>query len=124
MPTISKDTAKEQDFGMAVDHTGTIGDYTVDFVTIRETHSLAQMLKGLPGDSCHCPHFGYLLKGKLTVTYADRVEEIGPGDVFLMSPGHVPAAEAGSEFIQISPTSEFEATMQQIAANMAQAQHT
>lgn len=121
MPKISKETATPQDFGVALDLTGTIGDYTVDFVTIRETHSLAEMLKGLPDDRCQCPHFGYLLKGRLTVSYADHDEEYLPGDVFLMSPGHVPAAEAGSEFIQISPTEEFVATMQQIAARLQHA---
>ena len=118
MPKISKETATPQDFGLALDCTGTLGDYTVDFVTIRETHSLAEMLKGLPNDNCACPHFGYVLSGRMTVSYADHDEEFGPGDVFLMTPGHVPAAEAGTELIQISPTAEFIETMRQIQAKL------
>jgi len=43
-------------------------------VTIRQGHSLAPLLHGLPGDSCQCPHWGYLLAGKITVSYADREE--------------------------------------------------
>ena len=101
---LSKDTAPDVgDFGAAIDRGGQLDDYTVDFVTIRESHSLASLLKGLPGDSCQCPHWGYMLAGKLTVSYADHEEVYQAGDAFYMPPGHVPAAEAGSEFIQFSP---------------------
>ena len=34
-----------------------------------------------------------------------------------MTPGHVPAAEAGSEFIQFSPRQELAETMVAITAN-------
>jgi hypothetical protein len=61
------------------------------------------MLKGLPGDSCQCPHWGYMLAGKITVSYPDHEEVYQAGDAFYMTPGHVPAAETGSEFIQFSP---------------------
>ena len=74
MPKISKETAPTvEDSGPALDISGPVDDYTVDFVTIRQEHSLAELLKGLPGDSCPCPHWGYLFAGKITVTYA------GPG---------------------------------------------
>ena len=107
MPKISKESAPNvEDFGPAPDISGPLDDYTVDFVTIRQEHSLAALLKGLPGDSCPCPHWGYLFAGKITVTYADRVEFYQAGDAFLMSPGHVPAAEAGTEFVQFSPTDQ------------------
>ncbi len=107
MPKLSKDTAPDVgDFGAAIDRGGQLDDYTVDFVTIRESHSLAPLLKGLPGDSCQCPHWGYLLAGKITVSYPDHDEVYQAGDAFYMTPGHVPAAEAGSEFIQFSPKQE------------------
>jgi len=105
MPKISKENAPNvEDFGLGTDIGGPVDDYTVNFVTIRQGHSLAELLRGLPGDSCPCPHWGYLFAGKITVTYADRVESYRAGDAFLMSPGHVPAAEAGTEFVQFSPT--------------------
>ena len=108
MSKISKETATVQDGGPAVDYFGDLDDYTVDFVTIRQEHSLAALLKGLPGDSCPCRHWGYLFTGKITVTYADRIEVYQAGDAFLMTPGHVPAAEAGTEFIQFSLTDELD----------------
>ena len=43
------------------------------------------MLKGLPGDSCQCPHWGYLFAGQITVSYADREEVYEPGDAFYMA---------------------------------------
>jgi hypothetical protein len=120
MPAFSKDTAPNVgDFGPAVDRGGDLEGYTADFVTIRQTHSLAAMLKGLPGDRCQCPHWGYLLSGKLTVSYADREETYLPGDAFYMPPGHVPTAEAGSEFVQFSPTDQLQETMVAIKANAA-----
>jgi hypothetical protein len=107
MPKISKESAPNvQEFGPALDISGSVDEYTVNFVTIRQEHSLTELLKGLPGDSCPCPHWGYLFAGKITVTYADRVESYQAGDAFLMSPGHVPAAEAGTEFVQFSPTDQ------------------
>ncbi len=110
MPSTSRTTAHEQDFGLAVDRTAHLDDYTVQFVTIRETHSLKDMLAGLPGSHCRCPHWGYVIDGRMTVDYDDKQEEYGPGDAFYMSPGHVPTAEAGSEFVMFSPKEELAVT--------------
>jgi len=120
MPAFSKDTAPNvEDFGPAIDRGGDLGGYTTEFVTIKESHSLAPMLKGLPGDSCQCPHWGYLLAGKLTVSYADHEETYQAGDAYVMSPGHVPAAEAGTEFVQFSPADELAITLAAMKANAA-----
>ena len=77
-----------------------------------------QALSGLPGGQCHCPHWGYVFKGQITVTYGDREEVIGAGDAFYMPPGHVPAALAGSEFIQFSPTDQLKVTLAAIQKTM------
>jgi hypothetical protein len=115
MPKISKESAPHvEDSGPALDISGPLDDYTVDFVEIRQEQSLAGLLQGLPGNSCPCPHWGYLFAGRITVTYADRVESYRAGDAFLMSPGHVPAAEAGTQFVQFSPTDQ----MKQVRAHM------
>ena len=72
-----------QDAGPAVDRSGDLDDTTVSFVTIRHGHSLAPLLRGLPGDSCQCPHWGYLLAGTITVRYPDREETYQAGDAFI-----------------------------------------
>jgi hypothetical protein len=122
MPKLSKETAEAHDFGPAVDYKGELDGYSVSFVTIRETHDLAAFLKGLPGDSCQCPHWGYMFKGRLTWRFGDREEVYEAGDAFYVPPGHVPEAEAGSEFLQFSPSDELQATEAAIAANMQRLQ--
>ena len=42
--------------------------------------------EGLPGDSCQCPHWGYMITTRLTVRYGDHEEVIEPGDAFYMCP--------------------------------------
>jgi hypothetical protein len=118
MPRLSKESAPNvQDAGPAVDRNGDLADTTVSFVTIRQGHSLAPLLQGLPANSCQCPHWGYLLAGKITVSYADHEETYQAGDAFYMTPGHVPAAEAGTEFIQFSPRDQFAETLAAMKAN-------
>ena len=66
-----------------------------------------ELLKGLPDDRCQCPHWGYLLAGRMTVRYADHEEVVNAGDVYYMAPGHTMAAEAGTVLIEFSPKEEF-----------------
>ena len=76
---------------------------TVNFVTIRQYTDLAPMFVGLPDGRCPCPHWGVMTKGRMTVTYADRVEVYEAGDAFYMTPGHMPAVDAGTEFASSAP---------------------
>jgi quercetin dioxygenase-like cupin family protein len=52
-----------------------------------------------------------VLKGQMTVRYTDGEEAIGAGEAFYLPPGHTPAAEAGTEFVQFSPLAELSAVM-------------
>jgi hypothetical protein len=47
-----------------------------------------------------------------------RGSYIEPGDAFYMSPGHVPAAQAGSEFVMFSPQGELAVSEAALKANM------
>lgn len=119
MAKVSSATADDvKDFGVAVDRSSTVDGYTINFVTINEAHDLAPMLASLPGGHCSCPHWGYILKGRMTVTYGDRVEVFEAGDAFYMPPGHTPQADADAEFIMFSPADQLAATEAAIAAGM------
>lgn len=119
MPATSRDTASNViDFGVAEDRSSDLDGYTVNFVTIKETHDLTPMLASQPGGLCPCPHWGYVFTGKLTVRYADHEESFGSGDAYYMPPGHAPAAEAGTELLQISPAEQFAHVNAAIAAAM------
>jgi quercetin dioxygenase-like cupin family protein len=63
-----------------------------------------------------------VVKGQLTVRYGDREEVIEEGDAFYMPPGHVPAATAGSQFIQFSPTDQLQVVEAAIVRAMHQMQ--
>ena len=77
MPKLSKQSAtKVDDFGVAEDRHDELDGYSVNFVDIRESHDLAPMLAALPSGNCPCPHWGYVVKGRLTVRYGDHEETI------------------------------------------------
>jgi mannose-6-phosphate isomerase-like protein (cupin superfamily) len=123
MPKVSKESVTEvRDYGVAEDRTGNLDGYTVNFVSIRQDHDLAPMLSGLPGGRCPCPHWGYVLKGRMIVRYADHEEVCEAGDAFYMPPGHTPAAEAGTEFIQISPSDQLQEVEAAVVKAMQQMQ--
>ncbi|HVR81572.1 MAG TPA: hypothetical protein VHF02_05775 [Luteimonas sp.] len=65
---------------------------------------ISPLLQGLKGDMCQSPHWGYLLQGELTVTYADGTYEvINSGDLFFWPPGHTVKVGGDAEVILFSP---------------------
>lgn len=123
MPKVSKDTtAKIADFGVAEDRSSDLDGYTINFVSIRESHDLAPMLKSLPGGNCSCPHWGYVFKGRIIIRYDNHEEVVEAGDAFYMTPGHAPEAEAGTEFVQFSPADQLATTVAAIEKGMQAAQ--
>jgi hypothetical protein len=108
MPSTSAATTDTvADHGVAEDRSAILDGYAVNFVTIKQTHDLGPLLAVLPGGNCSCPHWGYVFKGTVTVRYADHEETFQAGDAFYMPPGQAPAAEAGTELLQISPADKF-----------------
>lgn len=123
MPKVSSETAQNVvEFPVAVDRSSDLEGYTISFVSIRETHDLAPMLAALPDGHCTCPHWGYVFKGRLTITYGATTEVVEAGDAFYMTPGHTPAAEAGTEFVMFSPADELAATEAAIRAGLQASQ--
>jgi hypothetical protein len=122
MGKASKQTTPiRMDFEIAEDRTCELDDFTVNFVRIKQDHDLAPMLATLPDGRCQCPHWGVMSTGRMTVQYADHVEVFEAGDAFYMAPGHTPAVDAGTEFIQFSPTDQLAATEAAIARGRLEA---
>ncbi len=107
MPKVSRETAILDAVGPVDDrHMDVDGGYTVNFLTFNVDSDGTELVKGLPGDHCQCPHWGYVFKGKLTFR-SDRGDEVfGPGDAFYLPPGHIPIVEAGTEYLQFSPSEQ------------------
>jgi hypothetical protein len=120
MPKVSKESASQGgDHGLVVDRSEDLDDYTVNFVTFREDIDHAPLLKGLPDDQCQCPHWGYVIKGKMTFRFGDREEVFDAGDAFYAPPGHIPVHnEPGTEIVQFSPAEELRQTTEVIMKNM------
>jgi hypothetical protein len=119
MPKVSKDSAAHvEDHGVVEDRHEDVEGYTVNFVSFRQDIDGTPMLKGLPGDRCPCPHWGYVLKGRLTYRFEDHEEVFEAGDAFYLPPGHIPLADAGSEIVQFSPSEQLKAVDEVMMANM------
>ena len=120
MPKISKNTStKGGDFGPVVDRADELDGYAVNFVEFREDIDATPLMKGLPEDRCQCPHWGYVIKGRMTFRYADRVETYEAGEAYYAPPGHVPVQhEPGTHIVQFSPADELRKTEAVMMKNM------
>jgi len=119
MPRASKETASRvEDMGIMEGRYEELGGYTVGFETFREDADAAPLMKGLPDDRCQSPHWGYVVRGKVTFTYPDHAETYEGGDAYYAPPGHIPAITAGTEIIEFSPTDEYSRTMEVIGRNL------
>jgi hypothetical protein len=85
------------------------GELTISRVKLRRGHDARPLFNGLPGDLCQCPHWGYIIKGRLRVWTADGASEFQQGQAFYWPPGHAPEALEDSEFLEISPTRQLQA---------------
>jgi hypothetical protein len=120
MPKVSKESASQGgDHGPVVERSEDLDDYAVNFLTFREDIDHTPLLRGLPDDKCQCPHWGYVIKGKLTFRFGDREEVFEAGDAFYAPPGHVPVSnQPDSQYLQFSPADELRRTSEVIMRNM------
>lgn len=120
MPKVSKESASQvEQHGPVEDRAEDLeGGYTVNFVSFGADIDATPLMKGMPDDKCQCPHWGYVVKGKITYRFADHDEVTVAGDAFYLPPGHVPIVEAGTELIQFSPTQELHEVAEAMTRNM------
>lgn len=92
------------------------GGMSTSFIRLPEGADLAPALKGLTDDRCQCPHWGYVLKGRIQMRTpaGDHVYEAG--QAVYWAPGHVPVALEDSEYVDFSPTDEFNEVIDHIRA--------
>jgi hypothetical protein len=69
-------------------------------------------------ESCECPHWGYVFKGKLRFVYGDREEIISAGEAYYAPPGHKFEILEDTETIEFSPAAEYREHMEKIERNM------
>jgi hypothetical protein len=78
-----------------------------EYFTLAAGVDTTPLFKGLEGDLCQCPHWGYVLRGQLTTTDASGGREtVNANDLFYWPPGHNVKVDADAEIVMFSPQRE------------------
>jgi hypothetical protein len=99
--------------GATIRQTTKFGDFSgygrasCEYITLAAGVDTTPLFVGLEGDRCQCPHWGYVLQGRLTTTDAGGAQEtVTEGDLFYWSPGHNIKVDADAELVMFSPQVE------------------
>ena len=91
------------DFG---DATG-FGKISGEYFSLSKGVDTTPLFKGLDGDLCQCPHWGYVISGKITTTSASgKQESVQANDLFYWPPGHNVLVDGDAEIVMFSPQHE------------------
>lgn len=120
MPRVSRETASDT---LTMDgyegrFENLVGGYTVGFESYTADADLAELFRGLPDDRCQCPHWGVVIKGKVTYKFADGDETYQAGDAYYVPAGYTPSLHAGTELVEFSPTDALEETVGVVVENL------
>jgi hypothetical protein len=106
------------DFGEPAGHRPLAAEY----LSLGAGTDIAPLLRGLEGDACQAPHWGYMISGQVVVTYGDGTEETCTADeLFYWPPGHSVRVVDDAEIVLFSPQHEHAGVMEHMLAQMAAA---
>jgi hypothetical protein len=96
------------------------GDMRATVVCVPAGTDFGPLLKGLPNDLCQGPHWGYVLRGRLRIRYADGSDELlRGGDFYYLPPGHTGVAEEETEFLEVAPPRPHQEFLDNARRNLA-----
>ena len=91
---------QRMDFG---DATG-LGKLSGEYFTLAAGVDTTPLFQGLEGNSCQCPHWGFVLRGQITTTDEQGAQEtVRTNDLFYWPPGHNVKVDADAEIVMFSP---------------------
>ena len=123
MPVVSKQSASRHETAPGYEgHLEDVGEYTIQFESYTEDSDLSPFFDGLPNNQCQCPHWGYVMQGKVAFHYGDHSEIIEAGHAYYIPPGHTPQLFAGTEVVEFSPTKQLQETIDVVMKNIENAQ--
>ncbi len=93
------------------------GGMSTAFMRVPKGADLRPALTGLEGDLCQCPHWGYMLSGRLRMHTSGGAEDYEAGQAFYWAPGHAPEALEDTEYVDFSPTDEFKHVLDHIKSH-------
>lgn len=78
-----------------------------EYFTLAAGVDTVPLFEGLDGGRCHCPHWGFVLRGRITTTDAKGAQEtVNANDLFYWPPGHNVKVDADAEIVMFSPQRE------------------
>jgi hypothetical protein len=101
------------DFRM--DRTG--DGHSVAWVRLPAGADLRPGLAGLSDDFCPCPHWGYMISGRLVMHSKDGEQTHQAGEAFYWASGHAPEALEDCEYVDFSPGEELEAVVRHLQSS-------
>ncbi|MDQ8202314.1 hypothetical protein [Pelagicoccus sp. SDUM812003] len=97
-----------------------LGDMDVTYLELPKGTDFGPLLKGLSNDSCHCPHWGYLIEGVFRIDYDDgSVDSLEKGDAFYLPAGHTALVEEDIKCVMFSPDHTHTEVLEHALSNMA-----
>lgn len=103
------------DFGDATGY----GKISGEFFSLPAGMDITPLLQGLEGDLCQSPHWGYVIKGAVTVSYADGSQEaVRANDIFYWPPGHTVRVDEDADVILFSPQHEHTRVLDHMIAKL------
>jgi hypothetical protein len=99
------------------------GDLNVALESFPAGTDSAPIFTGLPDNRCQCPHWGYVVKGRVRVQYKEHKEILCAGDAYYLAPGHTTFFDEDTELVEFSPRGEYQKTLKVVAHNVAAMLH-
>jgi len=83
------------------------GRISAEYFSLAQGVDTTPLFKGLEGDQCQCPHWGFVLSGQITTTdAAGKQETVTAHDLFYWPPGHNVRVDEESSVVMFSPEHE------------------
>ena len=80
------------------------GEMTSAYMEYPAGLDFGPLLEGLEGDLCQCPHWGFVIEGRIRVSYTDGTEEtVGAGEIYYWPSGHTIVVEEPVKMVEFSP---------------------
>jgi hypothetical protein len=92
---------------------------SAEYFTLAAGVDTTPLFVGLEGNQCQCPHWGFVLRGRITTTdAAGRTETVTDNDLFYWPPGHNVRVETDAEIVMFSPQHEHSVVIDHMIAKV------
>ena len=95
------------------------GQISGEYFTLAAGVDTTPLFQGLEGDLCQCPHWGFVVRGRLTTTDADGQQEtVSTNDLFYWPAGHNVRVDEDAEIVMFSPQHEHSQVIEHMLAKV------